>query len=175
MVVPFVEKETGKKFDKIPNNKKPVLGLVVGGFSKGEYLSEVWEILIPFHATPNSAKLCRDKEDFGSNWFSLFAPIQRYIKGIDKRLFEELAKYFTQIRGSNFTNAENKKISQILAKYEYQIPFAAMPMEEGIAHVRFLVEMVVSHHHFAVGPPVVGGKACIGLVTYKGENFQVLK
>lgn len=175
IVVPVVEKQQGKKFDKIPNDEKPVLGLVVGGFSYGEYLSEVWQILIPFHDKPNSGKLCRDRGNFGSNWFSLFAPIQRYVKGFDRRLFEELAGYFTKIRGSNFTPAEKKKISQILAKHEYQIPFAAMPMEEGIAHVRFLVEMVVNHHRFAVGAPVVGGKARIGLVTYKGENFQILQ
>jgi hypothetical protein len=174
-IVPVVEKQKKKKFDEIPNDEKPVLGFVVGGFSHDEYLSEVWEILIPFHATPNSAKLCRDKGDFGSNWFSLFAPIQRYVKGMDRRLFEELIKYFTQIRGSDFTKDEKKKISQILAKYEYQIPFAAMPMQEGVAHVKFLVEMVVNHHRFAVGAPVVGGEAHIGLVTYKGENFQILE
>lgn len=174
-IVPEIERQRNRRFEDIPDNEKPVLGLVVGGFSTNEYLSEVWEILIPFHATSNSSKLCRDKGDFGGNWFSLYAPIARYVKGYDVGLIEELKKYFTQIRGSNFTSPENVQISQILSRYEYQIPFAAMPMEEGVAHVRFLVEMVVYHHRFAVGAPVVGGKARIGLVTYKGENFQLLE
>lgn len=116
----------------------------------------------------------RGKGNFGSDWFSLYAPIFRYVKGYDKGLIGDLAKYFTQLRGSNFTSQEKSQISKILARYEYQIPFAAMPMEEGVAHVRFLVDMVVNHHRFAVGAPIVGGKARLGLVTYKGENFQLL-
>jgi hypothetical protein len=47
-------------------------------------------------------------------------------------------------------------------------------MDEGVAYVKFLVEMVVNHHRFAVGAPIVGGKARIGLVTYKGEKFQFI-
>lgn len=175
IAVPMIEAKTKKKFEEIPDKQKPAMGLVVGGFSDGEYLSEVWQILIPFHQTPNSAKLVRRRGNFGSNWFALNEPIFRYVKGYDRRLLGELKKYFIQIRGSDFTPQEGKAISDILKKYEYPIPFSAMPMEEGVAHVKFLVEMLINHHRFAIGAPVVGGKACIGLVTYKGEKFQILE
>ena len=49
-----------------------------------------------------------------------------------------------------------------------------MPIVEGIAYVKFLVEMVINHHRFSIGAPVVGGKIQIGLVTYKGEKFRIL-
>lgn len=78
-------------------------------------------------------------------------------------------------RGSALTQQEEKDIQAIISKYEYQIPYWAMPISEGIEHVRFLVGTVVSHHRFAIGAPIVGGKVNIGLVTYKQENFQILQ
>ncbi len=173
-IVPDIETQTGKKFDKLPQDKKPLLGLVVGGFSPDEYLSEVWRIVIPINKAPNSADLQRGKGKFGSNWFATFEPIRRYIKGYDPRLVEELKGYFSQLRNSPFNPAEEQKIKEILSKYEYPIPFIAMPIDEGVAHVRFLVELAINHHRFAVGAPIVGGNAVIGLVTYKGEQFKIL-
>jgi hypothetical protein len=51
-VAPILEQETGLSFGDIPAEQVPVLGLVVGGFSYGAYLSEVWQILIPEHSAP---------------------------------------------------------------------------------------------------------------------------
>ena len=169
IIVPLIP-----NFEQMPDVEKPVLGFAVGGFSDTAYLSEIWEVLIPFHNTPNSAKLLRGQGDFGGAWFALHEPIFRYEKGYDRRLLNELKAYFVRIRGTNFTPQEEIDIANILQKYEHQIPFPAMPLQEGVAHARFLVEMVINHHRFAVGAPVVGGKACVGLVTYKGEKFQLL-
>jgi len=174
-VVPEMETWTGKKFKDIPDKDKPVLGLAVGGFSAGAYLSEVWEILIPFNEGVHSATLwCREGQ-FRPVWFALNEPIFRYEKGYDRNLIGELKKYFAQLRGSPLTGAEDKEITEILNRYEYPIPFGGMPMEEGVAYVKFVVEMVINHHRFATGAPVVGGNAQISLVTYKGEKFQILK
>ncbi len=173
-VIPEIETQTGKKFSQIPNEQKPGLGLAVGGFSAGAYLSEVWEILIPIHSTPNTAICHRHQGDFGGTWFALNDPIFRYFKGYDRALLAKLKDHLAQLRGSPFTQQEEADINKLIADYEYKVPFAAMPIEEGIAHVRFLVELVVSHHRFAIGAPVVGGKARIGLVTYKGEKFKIL-
>lgn len=175
-LIPLIEEANKKKFEEIPNEKKPILGLVVGGFSSHEYLSEVWQILVPINDKPNSAQLCQGKGSFGSNWFALFDPIFRYTKGYDRNLINELFGYIEKNILLNVppTEQQKKEISGILAKYEYGVPFPAMPMDEGVAYVKFLVEMVVNHHRFAVGAPIVGGKARIGLVTYKGEKFQFI-
>lgn len=174
-VVPEMKTRTGKKFKDIPDKDKPVLGLAVGGFSAGAYLSEVWEILIPFNEGVHSATLWCSEGQFRPVWFALNEPIFRYEKGYDRNLIGELKKYFAQLRGSPLTGAEDKEITEILNRYEYPIPFGGMPMEEGVAYVKFVVEMVINHHRFATGAPVVGGNARIGLVTYKGEKFQILK
>jgi len=174
-VVPEMETWTGKKFKDIPDKDKPVLGLAVGGFSAGAYLSEVWEIRIPFHEGVHSATLWCKEGQFRPVWFALNEPIFRYEKGYDRNLVGELKKYFAQLRGSPLTRAEDRAITDILNRYEYPIPFGGMPMEEGVAYVKFVVEMVINHHRFATGAPVVGGNVQIGLVTYKGEKFQILK
>jgi hypothetical protein len=173
--IPIIETQGGKKFKDIPDEDKPALGLAVGGFSAGAYLSQVWEIIIPLHKTKNSAKLWCDEGNFRPVWFALNEPIFRYHKGYDRSLLKELIEYFVQIRGAPLTKAENAEIMKILGRHEYRIPFGGMPIEDGVAYVRFLVDMVVNHHRYAIGAPVVGGRVQIGKVTYKGQKFQILE
>lgn len=174
-VIPEMETRTGKKFEDIPIEQRPFLGLAIGGFSAGKYLSQVWEIRIPFDESPHSAKLWCEEGDFRPVWFSLNEPIVRYEIGYDRGLVAELKQYFAQLRGSPLTNAEDEATTAILNRYTYSIPFGGMPMGEGIAYIRFVVELVINHYRFVIGAPVVGGKAQIGLVTYKGEKFQILE
>lgn len=173
-VVPILEREHGQPFANLTPDQIPVLGLVVGGFSPGAFLSEVWEIQIPTHGGVNSATLLRPQGNFGANWFAIVEPIRRYHKGFDKNLIEELANWFVSKLGRPFTPAEQVEAQQIVNRHEYGVPFPAMPMYEGVQYVRFLVELVVNHHKYVVGPSVVGGKAQIGMVTYRGEQFQIL-
>jgi len=174
LIVPALESAQGKLFEQIPLELKPAIGLVVGGFSRDEYLSEVWSILIPVHDKPGSAQRYRARGEFGTNWFALYQPIHRYIKGYDPALMQELTQYFEKLRGEPLSSDQVSQAEAILQKYEYQVPFAAMPMIEGIEHTRFLVNLVIQHHRFALGAPVVGGKTRIGLVTYRGGRFRIL-
>ncbi len=172
--VPEMEARTGKKFKDIPDDEKLILGLAVGGFSSGSYLSEVWEIRIPFDEKANSAELWCEEGNFRPVWFAVNDPILRYQKGYDRELLDRLLEYFEQLRGTPFVSTEKKAIEEIVNKSEYPIPFGGMPIIEGIAYVKFVVEMVINHHRFTIGAPIVGGEAQIGLVTYKGEKFQIL-
>lgn len=173
-VVPLLEKHHDMPFAEIPREKVPVLGLVVGGFGAGAFLSEVWEVLIPIHEQAGSAAQRRAPGNFGSNWFAMFDPIRRYIKGFDPKLIDQLVGYFVAKRGGQALDPqETAEVQQLLAGFEYQVPFAAMPMEEGIRHTRFLAELVVSHHRYAVGAPIVGGAVRVGSVTYGEGGFQI--
>lgn len=175
-LAPALAQELKMPFEKIPPDKIPIIGFVVGGFSPNSYLSEVWSFVVPINDKPNTATQNRKQGDFGTNWFALFEPLQRYIKGYSQTLLDDLVGFFVNRSGkpSPLTPTEQKTLSGILAKHEYQIPYFAMPIREGIEHVRFLVSMVVNHHRYAMGAPVVGGKVNIGLVTYKGEQFKIL-
>lgn len=175
IVIPEVEAQKGKKFEELAPKEKPVLGLAVGGYSGATPFSEVWEILIPLNNTPNSAnQWCKPKE-FRCAWFALNEPIYRYTKGYDRDLLTELKNYFGNLRGTPLNPSEVQAIDAIIAKYEYPFPCSVMPLLEGIAYVRFQVELVINHHRFSVGAPIVGGDARIGVVTYKGEKFKILE
>ncbi len=174
-VIPELETQKGKKFAELTDKEKPVLGLAVGGYSGVTPFSEVWEILIPINNTPNSARQwCKPKE-FRCAWFAVNAPIYRYTKGYDRNLLIELKEHFANLRGTPLNPSEEQAIDAIVAKHEYSFPCSVMPLLEGIAYVRFQVELVINHHRFAVGAPIVGGDARIGVVTYKGEKFKILE
>lgn len=174
LVIPDLVVAKGCGFDAIPLAERPAFGLVVGGFSRGAYLSEVWNITIPHNNTPGSASRKRAQREFGTNWFAMFEPIRRYILGYDPRILQEMDDFFERLRGSPISDDERNQIKAILQKHEYKIPYFAMPMEEGIAHTRFLIELVINHHRFAIGAPVVGGNVTIGKVTYKQEAFEII-
>ncbi len=176
IVVPALEEASGKKIAEIPLEKLPATGLVVGGFAgKDNYLSEVWNVVVPQHRSPKSAECCRHQGEFGTNWFAMCDPIFRYLKGFDGRLLNEVVDYLVGVRGGGpVTNEEADNIRNIVEKYEYQIPFNGMPLGEGIEHTRFLAELVVNHHRYAVGDRSVGGRVRLGKVTYRGEKFELL-
>jgi len=173
IIRPF-EKQKGQKFDSVPLTQQPGFGLVVGGFSVNQWLSEIWTVYLPRHATVGSAENTRKRGEFGTNWYASFNPIGRYIKGFDPQLLDEIGAYFEKLLGRELADVEKQEIVELVNKHEYPIPFAGMPMEEGVAHTRFLVELVINHHRYVAGAPIVGGKARIGKVTYKGEKFQIL-
>jgi hypothetical protein len=172
-VAPDLERSLGRPWDQIPVEDRPPLGVVMGGFSPGAHLSEVWRIVLPAHETPGSALLDRARGDFGADTYAMAAPIRRYLRGADRPLVGEILR-FMERRSTPLTPAEEDEILRILDAHAYKIRHDAMPMKEGVAYARFLVELVVNHHRFAVGDPAVGGKIQIGRVDYRGGAFQVV-
>ncbi len=173
--VRFAEALFGIPFDQIPPADKGILGLVVGGFSPGEFFSEVWNFEIPTHNTPYSAIQTCAPRAFSVNWFASHIPIERYIMGFDRNYLGELSAYIEGILGRPFTQAEIDGAAAIREKYAYRISLDALPIKAGIDYVRFLVELAIHHHQFASGHPIVGGKARVGVVTYKDESFKILE
>ncbi len=173
-VVPAVEAEKKKPFAEVPDTEKPGLGLVVAGFSHGAFSPEVWNILIPTHSAVNSGVQTIPAGNLGSAWFASCVPIFRYIKGRDPSLVDAVVKKCEEFHGAAFSDDQKKAINEVADKSEYQIIFNSMPVERGIEYVKFLVQLVISHHRFSTGAPIVGGRPRVGLVTYKSEEFKIL-
>jgi len=174
---PTLEQEAGVPFDQIPDDQLQGkgLGIVLGGYSTDGRLPEIWNTEIPLHRANDSAQLKLAPGQFASSWFALSAPITRYIKGFDAALLDGLLALMRQIRGGkDYSPQELDQIKNLVEQGEYVIPFGAMPLREGIAYARFLVELVINHHRFAVGAPVVGGKVSIGTVSYQARSFEML-
>ena len=86
-----LEQKFGQKYEEIPPQNKPLLGLVIGGYAPGEYLSEVWQIQIPHD---DKVRQVREKGNFGSNWFGMNQAIIRLIKGFELALLCTLIKSY---------------------------------------------------------------------------------
>lgn len=175
-VIPLLEGSLGKPWDQFSDDEKPILGVVVGGFSGREYLSEVWEVVLPRHTDPGSATQLRAKGSFGTNWFAMYEPIRRYIKGVDGGVLSGVIDYMLKRsrRPRPLRPEEVQELQDLCNRAEYSIPYGAMPMGEGVAHARFLVELVINHHRYASGAPIVGGRARVGRVTYRHGAFEIL-
>jgi len=112
------------------------LRLIVGGFSPNAYLSEVGTS----KCRRTRIRQCprgESKGDFGTNWYALADPIRRYVKGWDPAMMDAVS---TPLPDDPGTAAHLDGISgdhRYNGKHEYGVPFAAMPMQEGIAYTRF--------------------------------------
>lgn len=175
-IIPPLELAKNKKFEEIPQNELPILGMIVSGFSDGAYLSEIWEIIVPLHKEPRSSKLVNQQGAFGVSWYATYEPIFRYIKGIGNIYFNHLLEYLKKFRPDQaISDIEIQELTAIINKSEYQFPVQVMPMKECVDYVRFLVELVINHHRFSTGHPIVGGRVNIGKVSYREKCFQIVK
>jgi hypothetical protein len=163
----------GKPFEEVTEVSWNTTGLVVVGYSPGSYLSEAWEIRIPDHTTPNSSRQVYAPGSFGLAWFALSDPIERYLYGISLKGLGEIADYMKELLGRDITADEFGKLIEIRNGQAYQIMTDSMPVKTGIAYVRDLVNHVIAHYRFTEPHPTVGGKAQIGVITYRGEEFEI--
>ncbi len=178
IIRPVLEETLGKKFNEIPDNKKPFIGLVLAGFSPGKPLSEVYNIIIPFHKEKKQIEKLREPGQFGTNWFGSVDPIRRLIKGFDINLINNIVGYFVKKHNIKFDNQSKNDVNKLLKSFEYKIPYDAMPLQQGIDHVKFLLDVVINHYKFVIGAPVCGGNVRIAAITkdgYKNLSNNELK
>jgi hypothetical protein len=149
--------------------------LAIAGYSPNSFLSEAWEIKVPENKAAGSARQVYKPGDFGLAWFASSEPIERYIYGISVAGLSEIAEYVAKLLGRDLLPEEVQELLRIRAGQGYQIMTDSMPVQTGISYVRFLVNHVITHYKFTERHPIVGGKAKIGVITYKHEDFQILE
>jgi hypothetical protein len=175
IIIPAVEQLQGMPFDQVPPANRPALGLLVGGYSDGEFLPELWQIAIPEAKVVGSAQQLQKRGTVGLTWHAVSRPIHRYIKGFDAPLLAELDALLLKLLKRPLTPGELKEFQDIFARNEYQFVYGSMPVNCGVRFVRSLVNLVIEHYRMVAEDSVVGGEARIGVVTYKGDKFQILK
>jgi len=163
-----LEQKFGQKYEEIlPQNKLP-LGLVIGGYSPDDYLSEVWQIQIPHD---DKVRGVREKGNVGSNWFGMNQAIIRLIKGYESKLLNQVVEYFVKEHNVPFNETISEDINKIVNAHEYRIPYQAMPLQEGVDHVKFLLDVVINQHKFVIGAAVCGGNIRM-VVINRQKGFQ---
>jgi hypothetical protein len=170
--VNFAELIYQKPFDEIEDSLSS-LGILVVGYSPNSFLSEAWEIRIPEHRQPGTARQVYKPGEYGLAWFAMSEPIERYLFGISIAGLLEIADYVKELLGRDLTQAEIDKFFEIRRNQQYVVMTDSMPVKTGVSYVRFLVDYVITHYRFTQPHPIVGGKSKIGVITYKNDNFHI--
>lgn len=155
----FIKERYDVAFKDITNiRQKPVLGVIVCGFSKEKYFAEDYRLILPRDKEPTILR--EDSPDgnpnFGANWYGLTEPIVRFFLGYDPRL--------RAILESNGIAPDKAK--EIINGFQYPVVFPAMPLQDAIDFASFLVELCIWRNRFVIGAPQVGGNVDVAVITH---------
>jgi len=168
-----LEQEHEKPFDEIEASKKPQLGLMVGGFSPGAYLSELWDVYVHQNSVEEGVVCTRPEGTFGSSWRGQIEGIRRFHKGFS---FNDLDKVIGTILdhfGNEMDGDLRKKLDGVVGAAEYLIPWGGMPLQEGIDYTKFCLDIMINQTKFVIGAPTCGGNVRIAVV-HRDKGFQVV-
>ncbi len=159
----FFEETYLKEFRDNPN--KPFLGLMVGGYSAGEGLPELWEIDIQEDGNCPEPILRREKEDIGLFWAGQPEVVTRIVRGHGMALGNALIELGLP------PDQVNQAVEFIGSKLEVPLVYAPMPIQDTIDLAVFLVETAICFSRFLPGWPLVGGPVDVAAIT-KHEGFR---
>lgn len=139
----------------------------VGGSSSGAESHEVWKIEIVNGECEPPTMLCGNGGG-GVFWGGQPAPIQRLLIGFDPVIAEALL-----VAGVTEEDLPHL-IGMIRARTEARLHDAAMPIQDAIDLVDFLVDTAKRYYRFLPGADTVGGDTDIAAVT-RHEQFKWVK
>jgi hypothetical protein len=151
---------------------KPPLGILVSGYSSGEFFPEQWVLNL---ATSEEMEQMRPdnngKPSFGANWFGLTDAINRLHFGRDDQSINILANHF---------QVAPEEIKGLLKPLEYPVLFDGMPLQDAIDYATYLVNVVIGRFRFVIGAPLCGGEIDVSVITpneftwIKRKSWKVL-
>ncbi len=145
------------EFAGLPDDKRPPLGILVSGYSSGQFFPEQWLIELP-----RSAEVIRvrpdaqGRPDFGANWYGLTDAIVRLHWGRDDQVIGILTKRF---------QVSIDEIQELLGGLQYPVLFDGMPLQDAIDYAVYLVNVAIGRFRFVVGAPLCGGEVDVAAIT----------
>jgi len=139
------------------SKEKPDLGILLTGYSSGQYFPEQW-----LFSLPKSTELTvvrpdvNGKPDFGANWFGLTDAIIRLHHGRDDRLIKKIAEKF---------KVPENEILDLVKEFEYPVFFNGMPLQDAIDYASYMVNVEIGRFRFVIGAPLCGGEIDLAVIT----------
>jgi hypothetical protein len=136
---------------------QPVVGVVVGGYSSGEFFPDIWRFSVPTDQAVLNQRPDRDgKPDFGASWFGLTDAIIRLHWGRDDAIIDLISDRYS---------IPESELRAVLDRLQYQVPFAVMPLQDAIEYVNYMINVAIGRFRFVVGPELCGGSALVAAIT----------
>jgi hypothetical protein len=170
LLADFLGQECEKIQDK--NLRQTIsIGLMVGGYSSGETLGEVWSIEVQQGLAGDPKKL-RQAEQVGINWGGESEAIHRLVLGFSPRIFDVMAQVMKPPQPPAALVATLQPL--LVAQLNAPLVFAPMPIQDAIDLGEFLVHSAVTFSRFLPGAQSVGGPIEVAAIT-KHEGFKWIR
>ena len=140
-----------KSFEGIDKMQWPDLGILVGGYSPSEPLAEEWEFTLPKSSKPSRVQ---QHGVFGASWRGITRPFTRLYKGVDPALLQRI-------------EAKKRDLDPLVLS----LVFDAMPIQEAIDFVVFILQTTINVAKFELGSSSCGGPLWVALIT-RDEEFR---
>jgi len=145
------------EFSGVPQESLSDLGMLVSGYSSGQFFPEQWLFTIPGSNKPEMIRPDVDgKPDFGANWFGLSDAIVRLHHGRDDHLVAKLADHF---------KVPAEEIRELTKEFQYPVYFNGMPLQDAIDYATYLVNVAIGRFRFVIGAPLCGGDVDVAVIT----------
>jgi len=149
--------------DPVPADERIGLGVVIGGFSTGEFYPDEWGFVLPY--SPPARVRHNQTSDFGVRWWGVTDPLMRLIGGVDPRLQQWLID-----QGIDRPEAQRIYLD-LIGQFSWPIVFDGMPVQDAVDLSVFLANVTIGHSRFVVGPPVCGGPVDVAAITHNGFSW----
>ena len=148
-----------EEFASLPKERRPGLGVVVAGYSQGQFFPEIWRFVLPLDDQIHNQRPDRDgKPDFGASWFGLTDAIVRLHWGRDENAIKIISEKF---------DIPEQAVFEALQPLQYPIPFAVMPLQDAIEYASYVVNVVIGRFRFVLGVELCGGEIDIAAITQR--------
>jgi len=163
----FLTEAYATGFADLEADKRPMLGVVVAGYSSKEFFPEIWRFVLPHdEEIHNQRPDVEGKPDFGASWFGRTDAIVRFHFGRDDALPSILEEKF---------GVPSADIRQALAPLEYPMTFQAMPLQDAIEYAHFMVDLTIGRYHHVVGPELCAGQVDVAAITPQSLKWVARK
>jgi len=160
-------KKYQKEFEAWPDDQKPYIGFVIGGYSSNSAQAETWIIEIS-GGKCNGPVMRRSLDDCGADWFGEPEAITRLIKGYSTNTFSLL-------KSIGIPDQRLQEIERIFnERLEAPLILPPMPIQDAIDIAHFLVDLTCKFSKYSPGAPTVGGPIEIAAIT-KHEGFKWIR
>jgi hypothetical protein len=134
------------------------MGFVLAGYSAGASSAEIWSLEMAGSSVDGPRMVFGQEHSDGLTWEGQGAAIARLVRGMEPELLKHLG-------GLGLSPEE------LTMRGQMPLWHAAMPMQDAIDLVRYLVEVVVGYVRFAPGALTVASPIDIAAITAH-DGFQ---
>lgn len=161
----YAEELKALKLEHLKPEERGDLGLLVGGFSAGEYLSEVWEISVHLDDESTAVRNIFARGVFNTAWRGMTEGLVRFHRGVPLEHADRIIKMVLEHHGIESLDDDlAQKVVGFLDGLAFQVPFWALPLQEGVHYVRFCLDVMVNQSRFVADSAGCGGSVRMAVI-----------